>query len=221
MQILRESTAVDVLIGPFVDGTDGYTAEEGLTPSVLLSKNGQALGAKNDATDPTHDDAGYYNCELDATDTGTIGTLVLIVESDGTALPVRHEYQVVATEIYDALFASDADGFNADGRVDVGKWLGQAATLSTNNKPDVNVDEWHDVALGTTNPLPNAAADAAGGLPISDAGGLDLDAIKTKTDGLNFDGNNVLADVMAKESTLALSTQEKKDVQRIATGGVR
>jgi hypothetical protein len=30
--------------------------------------------------------------------------------------------------------------------------------------------------------LPNAAADAAGGLPISDAGGLDLDAIKTRTD---------------------------------------
>lgn len=30
--------------------------------------------------------------------------------------------------------------------------------------------------------LPAAAADAAGGLPISDAGGLDLDAIKTMTD---------------------------------------
>jgi len=37
--------------------------------------------------------------------------------------------------------------------------------------------EWNSVALGTTNPLPNAAADAAGGLPISDAGGLDLDVI--------------------------------------------
>lgn len=30
--------------------------------------------------------------------------------------------------------------------------------------------------------LPNAAADAAGGLPISDAGGLDLDAVKTRVD---------------------------------------
>lgn len=34
--------------------------------------------------------------------------------------------------------------------------------------------------------LPDAAADAAGGLPISDAGGLDLDAIKAKTDSLTF-----------------------------------
>jgi hypothetical protein len=41
------------------------------------------------------------------------------------------------------------------------------------------------VRLGLT-ALPNAAADAAGGLPISDAGGLDLDAIKAKTDSLTF-----------------------------------
>jgi hypothetical protein len=34
---------------------------------------------------------------------------------------------------------------------------------------------WNGVLLSTTNPLPNAAPDAAGGLPISDAGGLDLD----------------------------------------------
>lgn len=32
--------------------------------------------------------------------------------------------------------------------------------------------------------LPDAASDAAGGLPISDTGGLDLDAIKSKTDTL-------------------------------------
>lgn len=35
--------------------------------------------------------------------------------------------------------------------------------------------------------LPDAAADAAGGLPISDAGALDLDAIKAKTDNLPGD----------------------------------
>lgn len=69
----------------------------------------------------------------------------------------------------------DGSFIDANNRVDLGSWLGQAVTLSSNNRPDVNVDEWADVLLGTTNPLPNAAADAAGGLPISDAGGLDLD----------------------------------------------
>lgn len=66
---------------------------------------------------------------------------------------------------------------DASGRTDVGSWLGSAVTKSANNRPDVNVDEWHDVLLATTNPLPNAAADDAGGLPISDAGGLDLDGL--------------------------------------------
>lgn len=45
----------------------------------------------------------------------------------------------------------------------------------------VNYDPFDTVRLGLT-ALPNAAADGAGGLPISDAGGLDMDAIKTKTD---------------------------------------
>ena len=67
-QILRQSTAVDVLIGPFLDRTDAFTAETGESPSVKLSKNGQALAAKNDVTTPVHDADGYYNCELDATD---------------------------------------------------------------------------------------------------------------------------------------------------------
>lgn len=107
--VLRQSTAVDVLIGPFVDKTDGATAEEAESPSVLLSKNGQTLGAKNDTTTPTHDDAGYYNCELDATDTNTVGTLVLAVEASGNALPVRHEFQVIEEAVYDAFFAGSAD----------------------------------------------------------------------------------------------------------------
>ena len=35
--------------------------------------------------------------------------------------------------------------------------------------------------------VPNAAADAAGGLPISDAGGLDMDSIKTDTAAILVD----------------------------------
>lgn len=109
-QILRQSTAVDVLIGPFVDLTNGATAETGESPSVKLSKNGQALAAKNDVTTPVHDADGYYNCELDATDTDTVGTLVLTVAATANALPVRHEFQVVEEAVYDAMYASSAVG---------------------------------------------------------------------------------------------------------------
>ena len=49
MQYLKQSTSVDVLIGPFVDDADGDTPATGLTLDVELSKNGQALTAKADA----------------------------------------------------------------------------------------------------------------------------------------------------------------------------
>jgi len=109
--ILKQSTAVDVLIGPFVDLTDGATAETGESPSVKLSKNGQTLAAKNDVTTPVHDADGYYNCELDATDTNTVGTLVLIVAASANALPVRHEFQVIEEAIYDDLYGASAAGY--------------------------------------------------------------------------------------------------------------
>lgn len=107
---LRQSTAVDVLLGPFIDDTDGKTAETGLTLDVEISKNGQALANKNDATTPTHDAAGdvdgYYNCELDATDTGTLGIISLVAHAAGF-LPVHQTYQVVTAHWYDTMCSTD------------------------------------------------------------------------------------------------------------------
>jgi len=151
-QILKQATAVDVLIGPFVDLTDGYTAETGETPVVKLSKNGQALAAKSDVTVPVHDADGYYNCELDTTDTDTVGTLILTVAASANALPVRHEFQVMEEAIYDALYGSGADGFDANARVDVGKWLGTAVTTSsTSAKPEVDTYSVSDDATAANN----------------------------------------------------------------------
>jgi hypothetical protein len=119
MHILKQSTAVTVKIGPFVDILDGAAAETGETPSVKLSKNGAALAAKSEGTTPGHDADGYYNCALNGTDTETPGTLVLTVAASATALPVRHEFQVVEEAIYNDLFASGAAG------------LAKAAALTT------------------------------------------------------------------------------------------
>jgi hypothetical protein len=111
---LRANTAVDVLIGPFVDNTDGNTTEDGLTltaAEIKLSKNGQALTLKSDVTSAAFDDDGYYNCELDATDTNTEGNLVLIVHQSANALPVRHEYNVLSEAAYDSLYVAKDTGF--------------------------------------------------------------------------------------------------------------
>ena len=109
---LKANTAIDVLIGPFVDSTDGNTAETGLTitqADVRLSKNGQNIAQKNDDTTCTADELGYYNCELNATDTNTEGNLVLLVHESG-ALPVRHEYNVLSEAAWDSLYAADDTG---------------------------------------------------------------------------------------------------------------
>lgn len=111
MQFLKANTAVDVLIGPFVDITDGITAETGESPTVKLSKNGQTLAAKNDVTTPVHDADGYYNCELDATDTNTEGTLVLTVAATANAAPIRHEFMVLAEAAYDSLLVAKDSGY--------------------------------------------------------------------------------------------------------------
>jgi len=106
-QILRQSTAVDILIGPFVNVTNGKTAEAGLTiaqANVRLSKAAQNIAQKSDVTTCVYDEVGMYNCELDATDTDTVGTLDLIVD-DALALTVVNRFQVIDAVTYDALYA--------------------------------------------------------------------------------------------------------------------
>lgn len=55
----------------------------------------------------------------------------------------------------------------------------------------VDYDPYDAVRAGLT-ALPNAAADAAGGLPISDAGGLDLDGMDTDIDDIETDTGTTL-----------------------------
>jgi hypothetical protein len=111
---LQANTAADILIGPFIDDTDGKTPETGLTIDVELSKNGQALANKNDATDPVHDAAGdidgYYNCELDSTDTNTEGMLTVVCFAAG-ALPVRLDFMVLAQAAYASLVTAKDTGY--------------------------------------------------------------------------------------------------------------
>lgn len=102
---LKQSTAVTVMLGPFVDDSDGNTAETALTiaqADVRLSKNGANIAQKTDATSCTHDEIGIYSCPLDATDTNTLGILSLIVHEAG-ALHVRHDYLVLPADVYAAL----------------------------------------------------------------------------------------------------------------------
>lgn len=108
---LKQSTSVDVPIGPFLDATDGVTAETGLTitqADIRLKKNGGAWAQKAAAQTLSHEENGNYEVTLDATDTNTLGLLRLHVAESG-ALPVWEDFLVLPANVYDALVAaSDA-----------------------------------------------------------------------------------------------------------------
>jgi hypothetical protein len=107
---LKQSTAYTFRMGPFLDDTDGKTAETGLTISqadVRLSKNGGNFAQKNESSSSSHDEIGYYIVVLDTTDTNTVGELLVAVHESG-ALPVFKTFQVVETDIYAAIFADSA-----------------------------------------------------------------------------------------------------------------
>lgn len=151
---LKQSTASQTrLVGPFVDDTDFKTLETGLTianTDVKLSKNGSA-GANKNAGGGTHRNNGMYSLTFDATDTNTVGELSGSIKVAG-ALVVVFKFWVLEEDVYDALFGASAAGFDANGRVDVGSWLGIAVTLSaTTAKPQVDVDSIDDDAAAADN----------------------------------------------------------------------
>ena len=110
-QLLRQSTAVTLQVGPFIDDTDGKTAEIALDideGSILLSKNGGAFTLKSDTTHGVHDAAhnGWYTMPLNTTDTNTLGTLDLAVNFAG-ALPVWKSFMVIEEQVWDSICGAD------------------------------------------------------------------------------------------------------------------
>jgi hypothetical protein len=102
---LKQSTAVTVRLGPFLDKADGVTEEDALTPTVEVSKNHGAFAARNSATAIAHDAAGWYSVPLDTTDTGTLGPLLVKSDDAANHLPVWREFVVLPANVYDSLVA--------------------------------------------------------------------------------------------------------------------
>ena len=126
---LKQGTAVNVMMGPFVDSVDGNTVEGALSitqSDQRLSKNGGAFAQKNAAQTLAHDGFGWYAVALDATDTGTLGQLIVAIHEAG-ALPVWREFMVVPANVYDSMIAgtaflkADAKDSVFDGVVENGK----------------------------------------------------------------------------------------------------
>lgn len=151
MRVIRQATSVDLPIGPFLDETDGKTAETALTitqPDIRLKKNGAAWAQKAAAQTLTHEEAGWYEVTLDATDTDTCGHLLVAVHESG-ALPVWCEFQVVEEAVYDAFYAASAIGYVTNAAVNVAQFGGSNGTFAS-GRPEVNTSHIAGVAVSTT-----------------------------------------------------------------------
>ncbi len=141
---LKQSTAYTFRFGPFLDDTDGKTAETGLTISqadIRLSKGGGNFAQKNESSSSSHDEIGFYIVALDATDTNTCGELLIACHESG-ALPVFKTFYVLEEAIYDAMFAASASAFDANARVDVASIEGSDATDQINAACDTALSDY-------------------------------------------------------------------------------
>lgn len=135
-RFLKQSTAFTFRAGPFVDSTDGVTAETGLSiaqADIQISKAGGAFAQTSASPTTTHDADGWYQCPLTTTDTGTVGSLTVQIVMSG-ALPVWHDFMVLPANVYDSLMGTDLLD------VSVTQWTGTAvASPDTAGYPKVTV----------------------------------------------------------------------------------
>jgi hypothetical protein len=118
--ILRQSTGIDVRVGPFVDSTDGVTPETSVAlgtadQAELLKADGAATVDISSATwaAVTGSD-GWYDLTLTTSHTDTVGELVVVIQDSDLCLPVFAKFQVVEEAIYDAIWAASATRIPAD-----------------------------------------------------------------------------------------------------------
>lgn len=115
-QFLRQSSAIDIRLGPFIDVGDGFTPETGVTiaasdEKAVLKANGAATVTMAGAFGAVTGADGWYDYTASAGDLDTPGDVTFVMQDDDVYLPVFARFQVVEEEVYDDMFAASAVGY--------------------------------------------------------------------------------------------------------------
>lgn len=227
---LRQSTASqEVTLGPFVDSTDGNTEETGLTianTDIKLHVAGATTLANKTSGGATHISNGIYYAVLDATDTATVGPLVIYCHPSG-ALATRTECVVLTANVYDSLIAgSDLLDIN------VSQFGGTNGTFAS-GRPETNTSHIAGSAVSTSSAQIGVNVVNAGGTAwasgaltsgVFAAGAITASAIAADAIGaseLAADAVAEIADAVWDEATTSHTTsgtfgeQLKTDVDAI------
>jgi DNA-binding phage protein len=107
---LRQSTASQtIMIGPFLDNTNGDDEEPSFTianTDIKIWKFGATSNVNKNSGGATFASVGMYYIVLDATDTSVLGALKVLVHFAGS-LYVFENFNVVTAEYYDTKYGTD------------------------------------------------------------------------------------------------------------------
>jgi hypothetical protein len=120
MITLKTNTAARIVVGPFLDATDGVTPETGITVTnctaelYKIANDGGAVtrtaltlsasGGNNDMVHITDDVGGYYDLELTAANLNFLGNARLSIIDTDVHLPVFVDIQVLPANVWDSLY---------------------------------------------------------------------------------------------------------------------
>ncbi len=117
--ILKQSTSVDIRIGPFMDATDAVTPVTTITLAAadqaeVLKANGAATvamgtGSPEPFVAVTGAD-GWYDYTVQTGDVDIVGEVVFVVQDLSVCLPVFVRGQVVEEAVFDAMYLAAAAG---------------------------------------------------------------------------------------------------------------
>lgn len=113
--ILKQSTSIDVRLGPFVDATDAVTPETGITIAAadqaeVLKANGAATVAMTGTLAAVTNADGWYDYTVQTGDVDTVGEVVFVIQDADVCLPVFVRGYVVEEAVYDAMYGASAVG---------------------------------------------------------------------------------------------------------------
>ncbi len=112
---LKQSTSIDIRMGPFMDATDAVTPEIGITlgaadQAEVLKADGAATVAMGGTFAAVTDADGWYDYTVATTDVDVVGEVVFVVQDSSVSLPVFVRAQVVEEAVYDAMYLAAAKG---------------------------------------------------------------------------------------------------------------
>lgn len=97
--LIKKDIATQPLVFLMIDSSDHMTGKTGLSPTVTLSKNGASFASPSGSISEIG--YGWYQVAGHASDTNTLGTLVLHATASG-ADPVDDRYEIIACDLQDA-----------------------------------------------------------------------------------------------------------------------